>query len=65
MGLFKLSTEDIMFKLIALENVFSLQVSDGNRFTLTEVAFSVPPIAMTCDLTSILSDTTMVTCDAI
>ncbi len=55
MGLFKLSTVDDVYSLVV----------EKNKFLLTEIDFTIPPIAVTCDLTSILCDTTMTTCDAI
>lgn len=64
MGSFKLDTVDAVFKIGVSDNVFSLCGSD-NKFTLTRMDFTVPPIATTCDLTTILCDTVMTTCDAI
>jgi hypothetical protein len=55
MGLFKLDTVDEVYSLKEVKN----------KFLLTEIDFTIPPIAVTCDLTSILCDTTMTTCDAI
>lgn len=63
MGLFKLNTVDDVYSLKEDKNKFLLTPAP-NRFVLTEIDFIPLPLRFTCDFTTILCDTTMITCDA-